>query len=199
MAITGDVGAGKSTVAKMFESLGGFLIDADQVVDQLWRTPEMIAAAVNRWGKTVLDESGNVRHKPVAERIFNDRGEYDWLTGLLHPRVMKEIEGRIDTSRWGIVEIPLLFEAGVPAWVTVTVFVTASRETRACRCRARGWNEAEMARRESFFLPSEERMRRSNHVIRNDGDLKRLKKSAEEIYAKAICPKTRRAGSEGGL
>jgi dephospho-CoA kinase len=186
MAITGDVGAGKSTVAKMFESLGGSLIDADRVVGKLWRTPEMIAAAVSRWGESVLDESGHVRHKAVAERIFNDRVEYDWLTGLLHPQVMKEIERKIETPRWSIVEIPLLFEAGVAPWVTVTMFVTASKETRAERCRSRGWDEAEMAKRESFFLPREERMRRSDYVIRNDDGMKTLKKSVEEVYAKAI-------------
>ncbi|MDR2137292.1 MAG: dephospho-CoA kinase, partial [Synergistaceae bacterium] len=50
MAITGDVGAGKSTAARLFESLGGYLIDSDRVVADLWRTPAMTAAAVERWG-----------------------------------------------------------------------------------------------------------------------------------------------------
>ncbi|MDR1978869.1 MAG: dephospho-CoA kinase [Synergistaceae bacterium] len=217
MAITGDVGAGKSTVAKMFASLGGFLIDADRVVAELWRTPEVIEAAVGRWGEAVLDESGHVVHKRIAERIFGDQGEYDWVTGLLHPRVDKEIERRIDflninflnlnqekrseTPQWAVVEIPLLFEAGVAPWVTVTTFVTASRKTRAARCRARGWDEAEMTRRESFFLPSEERMARSDYVIRNDGGLEDLEKAVKAVRSKAICPKeTRRAASsEGGL
>ncbi|MDR1623049.1 MAG: dephospho-CoA kinase [Synergistaceae bacterium] len=201
MAITGDVGAGKSTVAKMFRSLGGFLIDADRVVAELWQTPEMTAAAVGRWGEAVLGESGHVRHQAIAERIFDDRVEYDWVTGLVHPRVMKEIErqiecqieGRIqcptETRRWGIVEIPLLFEAGVAPWVTVTAFVTASKETRAARCRQRGWSEAEMTKRESFFLPGKERMERSDYVIHNDGGLRELEEAVEEVYTKAIYPK----------
>jgi dephospho-CoA kinase len=206
MAITGDVGAGKSTVAKLFESLGGFLIDADRLVAELWRTPEMTAAAVGRWGKAALEESGYVRHKFVADRIFNNQGEYDWVTGLLHPRVMKEIQRRLETCRWGIVEIPLLFEGEIPPWVTVTLFVTASKETRAARCRTRGWSEAEMAKRESFFLPSEERMKRSDYVIENNGGLEELKKNVGEVYAQVICPKTGQkeafrasAGSHGGL
>jgi dephospho-CoA kinase len=208
MAITGDVGAGKSTVAKLFGSLGGFLIDADGVVAELWKTPEMTAAAVERWGKAVLGESGYVLHRPIAERIFNHREEYDWVTGLLHPRVMEEVRRQVETSRlsakWSVVEIPLLFETGVPPWVTVTVFVTASRETRARRCRERGWSEAEMTKRESFFLPREERMRRSDCVIQNDGGLKELQKAAEEVYAKAIGPKMspeearHAAGAQGG-
>jgi dephospho-CoA kinase len=106
---------------------------------------------------------------------------------------MEEIRRRLEASEalvCGIVEIPLLFETGVPPWVTDTMFVTASKETRANRCRKRGWSEAEMAKRESFFLASEERMKRSDYVIRNDGSLEELKKAVEKVYAKAICPKT---------
>jgi dephospho-CoA kinase len=186
MAITGDVGAGKSTVAKMFGALGGLWIDADRVVAEFWETPEMVAAAVERWGTAVLGESGHVLHKPVAERIFGNRGEYDWLTGLLHPRVMEEIRRRTETAGWSVVEIPLLFETGVPPWVTVTLFVTASKERRAARCRKRGWDEAEMAKRESFFLPGEERMKRSDYVIRNEGDMAELREAVKKVYAKAI-------------
>ena len=191
MAVTGDVGAGKSTVAKLFESLGGFLIDADRVVAELWQTPEVMAAAVDRWGNGILDDAGHVSHKAVAGRIFCDRAEYDWVMKLLHPRVRKEIERRITnpamdvptakTGNWRVVEIPLLFESGVPPWVTVKVFVTASRETRLARCRSRGWDEAELARRESFFMPGEQRMAKSDCVVRNDGSLDELREAVEAV------------------
>ena len=187
MAVTGDVGAGKSTVAGMFGSLGGVLIDADRVAADLWRTSEVTAAAVERWGKDILDDTGRVVHRAVADRIFADSGraEYDWLSRFLHPKIRKELNrrvGRLTTGEWGVVEIPLLFEAGVASWVTVKVFVTAPRAVRAERCRARGWDEAEMARRESFFMPSEERMALSDHVVRNDGGLDELRKTVERIY-----------------
>jgi dephospho-CoA kinase len=177
----------------MFESLGGFLVNADGVVAELWKTPEMTAAAVGRWGTVILGEEGHVRHQAVADRIFNDRTEYDWLTGLLYPQVMEEImkkiKCRIETCEWGVVEIPLFFEAGGAPWVAVTVFVTASKEIRAARCCARGWSEAEMEKRESFFLPSKERMKHSNYVIENNGDLKTLEKTVGEVYAQGIYPK----------
>ena len=186
IAVTGDVGAGKSTVSRLFESLGGFLIDADRVVAELWLRPEVIAAAVERWGTDILD-GGRVVHARVAQRVFaGNRREYDWLTALLHPRVKEEIKRRLDLLRvdgkWAVVEIPLLFEAGVASWVTVKVFVTASREVRLARCRARGWDEAEMARRESFFMPSPERMALSDYVVRNDGDLNELGEAVKRIY-----------------
>jgi dephospho-CoA kinase len=102
-----------------------------------------------------------------------------------------EIERRVRRSRekgdsWAVIEIPLLFETDTVPWVTAKVFVTASRETRLERCRERGWDEAEMRRRESFFLPSQERAARSDYVIRNDGDIETLKKAVMEIYSKEI-------------
>jgi dephospho-CoA kinase len=198
MAITGDVGAGKSTAAKLFESLGGYLIDADRVVAELWLTPQVTAAAVGRWGEGILDEKGRVVHRFVAERIFADRMEYDWLMGFIHPLVGGEIDRRLRrlwenaeenverNGNWAVVEIPLLFETGVSPWVTAKVFVTASRETRLERCRERGWDEAEMQRREGFFLPSHERIARADYVIRNDGDRDALKKAVMEIYSKEM-------------
>jgi dephospho-CoA kinase len=193
MAVTGEVGAGKSTVARLLESLGGALIDADRVVADLWRTPEIVAAAVGRWGEEVLDGAGRVVHKAVADRVFAESGraEYEWLSRLLFPRVRKELDrrvGRLRAEDWCVVvvEIPLLFEAGVASWVTVKVFVTAPRPVRAARCRARGWDEAEMARRERFFMPSEERMALSDRVVHNDGGLEALGEAVEKIYNEAV-------------
>ena len=189
MAVTGDVGAGKSTVAGLFEALGGVRIDADLVVGELWRTKEVADTAVGRWGGGILDRSGRVMHKAVAGIIFENRAEYDWATSLLHPRVRKEIQRRVDllgNEQWAVVEIPLLFESGVADWVTATIFVAASRETRLERCRVRGWDEAEMTRRESFFLPSEERMALSDYVVQNDGDFEALKKQVNKIHDAAV-------------
>jgi dephospho-CoA kinase len=141
-----------------------------------------------------------VVHRLVAERIFADRTEYDWLTGFLHPIVRAELEERLRRKgdSWAVVEIPLLFETGVAPWVTVKVFVTAPREARLERCRERGWDEAEMRRRESFFLPSQDRAARSDYVIRNDGDMETLKNAVTEIYRSEICPKEIRGEKTGG-
>jgi dephospho-CoA kinase len=195
IAVTGEVGAGKSTASKIFESLGGVRIDADRVVAELWRTQEIVAAAVKRWGARVLDDSGKsgsepgergpISHKAVAGIVFGDRAEYDWVTGLLHPRVMEEIERRLGLlgDRCAVAEIPMLFESGGAPWATARVFVTAPREIRLERCRARGWDEIGMTRRESFFLPAEERIARSDYVIRNDGGLGKLEEAVRAIYS----------------
>ncbi len=191
IAVTGDVGAGKSTVSRMLESLGGVLIDADRVVGELWLSPEVIDAAVHRRGGGILDGAGRIVHAKVAALIFGDRIEYDWVCGLLHPLVKKEIKRRIDLTPaedWVVVEIPLLFEAGVAPWVTFKIFVAATREVRLARCLSRGWDEPELARRESFFLPSAERRGKSDYVVHNNGGLDELRRTVNEIYGSVIKP-----------
>ena len=184
MAITGDVGAGKSTVSGILESKGWALIDADKVVASLWQTPDVIDAAVKRWGKGIL-ENGAVVHARIAALIFNDKAEYNWTMSLLHPLVKKEMQLRVETLKGEgkpiAAEIQMLFEAGVAPWVTMKTFVTASRDIRLKRCLARGWDEAEMSRRESFFMEREKRMALSDFVIWNDGSLDDLCKAVDNM------------------
>jgi len=184
MAITGDVGAGKSTAAKILESMGWALLDADKIVAGLWRTPDVINAAVERWGEGILEDGAVVRAR-IAALIFNDRAEYDWTMSLLHPLVKKEMRIRVEAlkgeGRPVVAEIQMLFEAGVAPWVSLKMFVTASRRVRLERCLARGWNEAEMSRRESFFMKSETRMALSDFVIHNDGSLDDLRSLVQRI------------------
>ncbi len=184
IALTGDVGAGKSTVASLLEEMGGVRLDADAIALEQWRRPDVAQAAAHRWGRQVLDPSGGIVRGAVAGRIFADRAEYDWACGLIHPLVMAELERRVaalSPDRWAVAEVPLLFEVGRPAWVAAVVFVTAPRALRIARCRQRGWDEAELTRREAFYLPSDERMALSDFVLNNEGDLASLRREAEAI------------------
>lgn len=185
VGVTGDVGAGKSTVARLMEAAGGVRLDADVVALALWERPDIRKAAVARWGEGILDPTGAIDRRAVAGRIFSNPAEHRWCCDLFHPLVMVDLEHRVaglSASQWGVVEIPLLFEVGRPEWLTSVVFVTAPWEVRAERCRVqRGWDEAELRRREGFFLPSEERMKRSDFVINNAGDLATLKADVGRI------------------
>ena len=95
VAVTGDVGAGKSMVVCLFESLGGVRFDADAVVAELWRRPDIVGAAVGRWGSGILDSGGCVVFAHVAARLFSSRAEYDWGCALLHPPTRAELARRV--------------------------------------------------------------------------------------------------------
>ena len=190
MAVTGDVGAGKSTVLGILESKGCTLIDADRIVAELWQTPDVIKAAVGRWGEDIL-EDGSVVHSKVSALIFNDKADYNWTMNLLHPMVKKEMLFRVEAlKREGkpiAAEVPMLFEAGVEPWVTLKTFVTASRDVRLKRCLTRGWDEAEMSRRESFFMQREERMALSDFIIWNDGTPDDLREAVDNMCGSLRC------------
>ena len=180
IGLTGDVGGGKSSVALLWEKEGARIIDADKIVRELWQEPEIIGAAVARWGSAILDSDGSVRPQAVARLAFSDVREYRWLCDLIHPEVVKRMERAVfASSGWVVAEIPLLFEVGVPWWVDFVVYVAAPLSERLVRLSsARGWGEEELRDREAHLLPREEKTRSSHWVIENDGTPEKLRTKA---------------------
>ncbi|MDD4364177.1 MAG: dephospho-CoA kinase [Synergistales bacterium] len=172
IGLTGDIGAGKSTATRIFDAMGAAVIDADAVVRELWRSPEMIEAARSRWGEDVIDGEGRFVAAAAAVKAFASEEEYRWLCGLIHPLVFREIGRRLAAlSGWVVVEIPLLFEAGIPSWVDEILYVTAGAEARGRRNSGRRLDGKAIGERERWLLPSEEKRRLSHFVVDNDGSL----------------------------
>ncbi|MBQ7593400.1 MAG: dephospho-CoA kinase [Synergistaceae bacterium] len=95
IAITGDIGAGKSTVSKLLaEKLGCERLDADVVAKNLWLRDDVKAQAVNRWGEKILDASGKILIPEIARIIFTDETEHEYCNKMLHPLVMSELKRR---------------------------------------------------------------------------------------------------------
>jgi dephospho-CoA kinase len=171
-AVTGDVGAGKSTLTGFWRDAGASVVDADEIVRSLWSRPEVVTDAVSRWGSGIMDATGAIIPSRVALRAFGDEEEYRWLCALLHPLVRIEMERRVASMEgWIVAEIPLLFESGPPAWIDVSVYVSAPAENRRDRNSVRGWDDLEIVRRESFLLPPDEKKRRASLVLENSGEL----------------------------
>ena len=178
IAVTGEIGAGKSTVSKILARLMNCkLIDADKIAAEMWSRPDVKDMAASRWGNDILDAQGNIMKTEVARRIFVDNEDYIFCNAMLHPLVMEEIR-RLTENIDAVVEIPLLPEAGRPEWIDRVVYVEADFNVRAERCRLRGWNNEELSRREKFLLPKLERIAICDHIIRNEGSLSDLERQA---------------------
>ena len=182
MAVTGDIGAGKSTVSGIFARLMGCdTVDADVVTSELWGRDDVKSIAVSRWGSGILDADGNIIRQEIARHIFGDEEEHKFCNALIHPLVMARLRETL-TARdldTAVLEIPLLPEAGRPEWVDTVVYVSADFNVRAERCRvSRGWSNDELLRREKFLLPHEARMAMCDYVIRNEGSLQELERQA---------------------
>lgn len=185
LGVTGDVGAGKSTLTGAWRDAGASVLDADGIVRALWSTGAVRERAVRRWGERILNRDGAVIPSEVAKTAFRDAVEYRWLCDLLHPLVRIEMERAIASlGGWVVAEIPLLFEGGVPQWIDATVYVTASLAVRRQRNRARGWDDGEILRREAFLLPGEEKSRLATVVLRNEGTREAFLLEASEMAAR---------------
>lgn len=180
-AITGDIGAGKSTVARIFSEMGAVRIDADAIAKGLWQRDDIMSKAVARWGNEIVPD-GKPNLKRIAEIIFSDPKDNRFACELLHPEVSAIMEEQTRTiGGWIVAEIPLLFESSIPHWINRTIYVTAPLEQRLARCEARGWSRDEVESREKFFLPTAEKIKRSDFLIKNEGSLEELTKKLGKL------------------
>lgn len=189
IGLVGGVGSGKSAVARAFEKLGCVVSDSDKAVREVLARPEVVDALVGWWGRGILDSENRVDRKKIADVVFKDDYERRRLEALIHPLV-RESRGvlieraRAEGARGVIVDAPLLFEAGVDAECDAVVFVEATRAARLGRVReGRGWDEAELDRREKAQMPLDEKRRRSDHVLVNNGTLGELESRVAKLLA----------------
>jgi len=158
------------------------------VVHELYESDELRDAVVARWGEEVAPR-GRVDRSAVARRAFAGEEDRRWLEELLWPRVgariaawREELAARDPPPRAAVVEVPLLFEAGMEGAFDATVAVVAEEEVRAERAGARG--HAAVSERGTRQLTQEEKAERATHAVRNDGTPEELERKLSEILAK---------------
>lgn len=172
VGLTGGMGAGKSTALAELERLGAATLSTDAVVHELYAGETLRAALVERWGGGVLSDGG-VDRAAVAERVFADPRERAWLEGVLWPLVgarvgewLRAVRAHEPPPRAAVVEVPLLFEAGMEGLYDATVAVIADERLRRQRAAGRG-HALEDARTERQ-LSQEQKAARATFVVRND-------------------------------
>jgi dephospho-CoA kinase len=162
--------------------MGATVIDADRVARDMWDLPDVQKKASERWGRDFFDGDQKSVFAKIAAKIFSEEQEYDFVSDLLHPATILAIEKFVkDADGWVVVEIPLLFECGRPEWMDVVVFVSATPEMRAQRNASRGWDAAEIKRRESRLMAREEKIRMSDWVLENSGTKEEWEAKAREL------------------
>jgi len=181
LGLTGGMGCGKSTAAGMFRELGFGVLESDEIVRELWKTDEKVkAAALKRWGNRVLGGtgSGGIDRRKVAEIVFADPKELEWVEGLLHPRVRARWQSALaaEPPRDWVVEIPLLFEKNLASEFDFTLCLWASPALQAARLAARGFSPVEIAARQARQWPLQEKIARADRVALNDGSLEFLRR-----------------------
>jgi dephospho-CoA kinase len=180
MAVTGPLASGKSAFVERLGDLGAETVSADEIVhDLLACDPEVIDAVVRRFGEGVRGGKG-VDRKALGREVFGDAEALQDLEDILHPRVREETDRRAAASEaWLFVaEIPLLFEGegsrAPSGQFDVTVAVRAPEERRRAWMAERGMEEEQIRAVEDRQFSDEEKARRADVVVQNDGDLDKL-------------------------
>lgn len=185
IGLTGGIAAGKSEALAAFARLGAKTISSDAVVHELLDAEPLLPRLVERWGPEVAP-AGKVDRDRIGSIVFADTDELRWLEGQIHPLVgerigawLASLPGEADVA---VVEVPLLFEAGMEGAFDTSVAVVASDEVRAERARARG--HALVDEREARQLAQAEKASRAAHVIQNDGSVEDLERELSALVEK---------------
>ena len=188
VGLTGGIAAGKSEALKALERLGASTLSTDVVVHELLTTGEIRDLLVDRLGDEVAP-GGEVDRGKVAERVFGDDERREWLEGILWPRVGQQIHEwrtelgeRASPPRAAVVEVPLLFEAGMEEAFDATIAVVADESVREERAAARG--HAGVASRTARQLSQEEKSQRADFTVVNDGTLEQLEEKLSGVLAR---------------
>ena len=200
IAVTGPFASGKSAFVGMLGDLGAHTASADEIVHNLLRWNENAISDISeRFGEGVLGEQG-VDRKALGRVVFDAPEKLSELEGILHPLVHDETDRLMSfcCCEVFVVEIPLLFEAGRGEDFDHTVAVVVPEERQRAWASERGVDGGTLRAIEARQLPPEEKARRADVVVENDGGLDRLKEQAEEFWAKVSGEKSSEGGVEQG-
>ena len=174
IGLTGAIGSGKSEALRALARLGAATLSTDEVAHEALADPEVLAKLVERWGQGV-ESAGTVNRKAVGEIVFNDRDELRWLETITHPKVGEKVwqwrQGLQPEVEIAVVEVPLLFEAGMEG-IFDGVLVVKAGDRRDAWLKARG--DGGVDGRAGRQLSEDEKARQATWVVENDGTLEDL-------------------------
>jgi len=199
LAVTGGLGAGKSTAAAFFASRGAEVLDADAIAKALLE-PDAPAYApvVARFGQGVLAEDGRIDRRALAAAAFGDPRSSADLDAIVHPLVTREIERVLDglaaravPPAVVVIDVPLLAEAPeLVDLVDLVLLITAPEDVRLSRVARRGgMSEKDARARLARQLPQEDRRALANAEIVNAGDEAALQEALASFWTREVEPR----------
>jgi dephospho-CoA kinase len=199
IGIAGGIGSGKSFVARLFGEMGCAVIDSDAQVRAAYRDAGVRETLRSWWGDGVLLPGREINRPAVAARIFAEEGERRRLEGLIHPWVARARDREMAAAAndpqvvayvW---DTPLLFEAGLNADCDAVVFVDAPDDLRLKRVReTRGWDQAELLRRQKSQWPLDNKRRISDYVLANTADADATRGQVREVLSRILARSSNR-------
>jgi dephospho-CoA kinase len=177
LGLTGGIGMGKSTAAKLFQERGVPVIDTDLLAREAVEPGKPAWEEIRRiFGPEILGADGQLRRDELARQVFSDEARRRQLEAIVHPRIRERWVAQVDVWRAekqprGMVVIPLLFETDASALFDTIICVACSATTQRQRLLARGWSPEQIDGRIEAHWPIEKKIALSHHVIWTEGGL----------------------------
>jgi len=193
IGLTGGIGTGKTLVSNLLREQGAVIIDADKVGHEAYLPhTEAWEEVVKAFGRDILQPSGEIDRKKLGAIVFNDPKALEKLNSIMHPRMYRMMEKRIQELREQgvedvVVEAALLIEAHWTPLVDEVWVVTSPEEVVIQRIQSRNNLPEEAIRsRIRSQMPQEERVRHADVVIENDGDLGQLREKVQALWRSRV-------------
>lgn len=188
IALSGQSGAGKSTISKVFEKNGAYIINADELVKELYQPDSICLKTLSSvFGSQIISSDGNLNRRKLASIVFTDKNNTEILNSIVHPFVtallLKKIKCAVNKNKNFIVyDAPQLFESNFDIMCDITVGIIADEKTRVKRiCNRDNIDERSALERikaqydESFFRQN------CDYIIENNSDIKALENAVNKL------------------
>ena len=193
IGLTGGIGTGKTSVADMLSELGAAVVDADKVGHEAYRPgADAWRAVVDAFGKGILTGDGEIDRKKLGAIVFGDPAELAKLNSIMHPRMYRMMEGRLeelrsDGCKSAVIEAALLIEADWQPLTDEVWVVTAPEDDAVMRTATRsGLSEDAVRARIASQMSQAERVQHADAVVENDGTQEDLRRTVTETWNRRV-------------
>lgn len=188
VGLTGGIGSGKSTVARMLADEGFPVVDADQIAREIMESGSPVLAQVAEvFGEDLIDDTGALNRAELAKRAFSSTEQTEKLNALTHPAIRAESNRRFDEAekagaRAVIYDMPLLVDLGIHRDMDITVVVDVDVDERVRRLvDKRGLTESDARARIAQQIDDDTRRAAADIVVDNNGPLEALAAQVEKV------------------
>lgn len=190
IGLTGGFNSGKTTVAGMFREKNALVIDADKLAHKsLAPYTKVWKKVVTHFGKAILRRNAQINRAKLGSIVFKDKKKLKWLAGVIHPEVIFKIKRLIKKykkqypGRLIIVDVPLLFEAGVNSLFDKLIVVNSLVNKQIERAHLKtGLSRSDILRRINSQIPLAKKIKLADFVIDNRGTLRKTRIQVGRIY-----------------
>ncbi|MCB9072933.1 MAG: dephospho-CoA kinase [Bdellovibrionaceae bacterium] len=191
IGLTGGIACGKSEVTSRLKAKGWSVVDADALAHMALRPGQSsYQQIIQHFGPLILNLDKTIDRQKLAQVVFNNKDELAFLESVVHPWVQAKVREQRDIweqakHTMAFYDVPLLFEKNLQDQFDAVVVVACDESTQIARLKKRnGFSEEQARQRIAAQLPLEEKIKKANFVIENNGDLLTLDKNIDVVLTK---------------